>query len=282
MRVGRTAEARLLLTVVLLAGCGPAAGDLSRKTEPPPQASVAMATPSASPSPSLSPLEEWIFEGRFRFALKPTGEFEFPINTPRIPSTTIYQVLSTELPLVYDTTVKDVRQRDPQAKLAGIEVETWKANDDITDITSLSVFFYSPLDDVLVQYDSRFHPSFDRRSLVIDKPELEPNPWFVDLGSSSGTDFRTAPALRLPATTTWQPALEKTWELAGKPDAYSARLIFSSRAPYDVKVSFGKYDEPLVELGVLVSRFDSYYFAPTIWCYVEGRIPDRTAKCRQK
>lgn len=189
-------------------------------------------------------------------------------ESPRLPSRSIYRALYTELPLAYDAAARQVRQRDTQARLAELQVDhRFEPNSRFptlpTDYAIARFIFYSPLDDVLIEYDQSFSTNGP-----LDTMTLQPRVGLASDWHSPPPDFKDSPGLREPWERGWVlDSLYKTWDLAGQPPAYHVSLTFSARVPYDVFVFLdnGKFGPEGKLLGVLVSLNGSYHFSPTLY-----------------
>lgn len=239
---------------VLTASCGYQVE--TRRTTPSPSVAVsALGTPSRlTPSPAVlpSPLNSM---GRWldlspEYSSTP-GRIDSPAQADRLPMPGLYGAIYTELPLAYDAAATRARQRDSQAKFVALQIEAqtlvYGEALGTGELVWTSLFFYSPLDDVLVEYQAvydrngtyhkldvvpRTHEVSDGFDLVQSRAERKSLPPFAD--------FRAAPPLREPwAKTTLEQAVHAAWTLAGRPTVLGLLIVASARAPYDFFIDIG-------------------------------------------
>lgn len=208
-----------------------------------------------SPSPKPDPLRQWLAWTGAGYS----PDRRLPLGAPpssgeRLPAPALDRVLKTDLPLMYDEAAKLARGRDAQAKFVALQVGATTLDfAGIEPVTMgmlilVNVFFYSPLDDVVLEYRAMFDERGLYQKLALQPASSKLISWNVDdyedaaqgakyVSPSTPPDFKSVPGLREPwANSNLGKGLATAWALAGKPLHFDLVIRASARVPYDFSI----------------------------------------------
>jgi hypothetical protein len=230
------------LVIALTVACAPTGGAGRDR----PQTSFTSSSNVPSPTPTLNAVEQWVEDSRWIAGYGPDASklVRAPgvLERERLPIPTLYRILYTEGPLLYDEAARTVRQRDPQAKFAAMRIYVI-GHEPTEELVRASIFFYSPIDDVLLEYVKWFSRQNVNEKIALEPRSADPRDGFEyaqDKAQAAGRampDFPKVTGLREPwARYNVEAGLYTAWSLAGKPPIAELVIMFSARAPYDFGV----------------------------------------------